>query len=261
MSETSGQTPVLPWQNVKLQLVVGAGAIGCWVGAQLIRAGLSVAFLARAEGAKQLAAGLLLSDYAEPNFQLRADQYAVYSDWTALTSAAERVEMVLLAVKSTATAELAALLAKHLPHVPVFSLQNGVENVAALRAVGLTVVPGMVPFNVSLMFETSPAEPATTQTPSTHWHRGTQGLIAYETPKPGAKGDAIRAWFADVQARGVVLQAYEELLPVQWGKLILNLNNPINALSNLPLVAQLSDRSYRLARGPARASSRWHRTC
>jgi 2-dehydropantoate 2-reductase len=33
--------------------------------------------------------------------------------------------------------------------------------------------------------------------------------------------------------------------PVQWAKLVLNLNNPINALSNLPLKAQLSERAYR----------------
>jgi 2-dehydropantoate 2-reductase len=32
---------------------------------------------------------------------------------------------------------------------------------------------------------------------------------------------------------------------VQWGKLLLNLNNPVNALSELPLQAQLRNRDYR----------------
>jgi len=32
---------------------------------------------------------------------------------------------------------------------------------------------------------------------------------------------------------------------VQWGKLLLNLNNPVNALSGLPLRTQLMDRGYR----------------
>ncbi|OYU46120.1 MAG: hypothetical protein CFE44_03825 [Burkholderiales bacterium PBB4] len=32
---------------------------------------------------------------------------------------------------------------------------------------------------------------------------------------------------------------------VQWGKLLLNLNNPVNALSDLPLRTQLMDRDYR----------------
>jgi len=32
---------------------------------------------------------------------------------------------------------------------------------------------------------------------------------------------------------------------VQWGKLLLNLNNPVNALSDLPLREELSQRAYR----------------
>jgi 2-dehydropantoate 2-reductase len=35
------------------------------------------------------------------------------------------------------------------------------------------------------------------------------------------------------------------MLPVQWAKLLLNLNNPINALSNLPLKAELSQLAFR----------------
>ena len=33
---------------------------------------------------------------------------------------------------------------------------------------------------------------------------------------------------------------------VQWGKLLLNLNNALNALSGLPLATQLADRRWRL---------------
>ncbi len=33
---------------------------------------------------------------------------------------------------------------------------------------------------------------------------------------------------------------------VQWGKLLLNLNNPINALSNVPLLDELLDRNFRV---------------
>src|SRR6185369_10175275 len=35
------------------------------------------------------------------------------------------------------------------------------------------------------------------------------------------------------------------MAPVQWAKLVLNLNNAVNALSNLPLQAQLSERAFR----------------
>jgi 2-dehydropantoate 2-reductase len=36
-----------------------------------------------------------------------------------------------------------------------------------------------------------------------------------------------------------------DMLAVQWGKLLLNLNNPVNALSDLPLRDELMDRDYR----------------
>jgi len=46
-------------------------------------------------------------------------------------------------------------------------------------------------------------------------------------------------------AAGLPLVQRSDLLPVQWAKLLLNLNNSINALSGLPLKEQLSQRDYR----------------
>jgi 2-dehydropantoate 2-reductase len=37
------------------------------------------------------------------------------------------------------------------------------------------------------------------------------------------------------------------MVPVQWGKLLVNLNNPVNALSGLSLREELADRNYRRA--------------
>jgi 2-dehydropantoate 2-reductase len=42
---------------------------------------------------------------------------------------------------------------------------------------------------------------------------------------------------------------------VLWGKLLLNLNNPVNALSGLPLRAQLLDRDYRLVTAALQAEA------
>lgn len=44
---------------------------------------------------------------------------------------------------------------------------------------------------------------------------------------------------------GLRLKLHADLKPVLWGKLLLNLNNPVNALSGLPLRAQLLDAGYR----------------
>jgi 2-dehydropantoate 2-reductase len=69
------------------------------------------------------------------------------------------------------------------------------------------------------------------------FHRATSGDIVIER-------DA-----ADTAARlsvpGLVMRLTSDIAGVQWGKLLVNLNNAINALSGLPLREQLSDREWR----------------
>ncbi|MFG5408998.1 ketopantoate reductase C-terminal domain-containing protein [Piscinibacter sakaiensis] len=70
-------------------------------------------------------------------------------------------------------------------------------------------------------------------------HRGTAGeLAAEDDPR-------LRPWVPVFAAAGVPLRLVADLQPLQWGKLLLNLNNPVNALSGLPLRAQLLDAGYR----------------
>jgi 2-dehydropantoate 2-reductase len=138
---------------------------------------------------------------------------------------------VLLAVKSQATAEAAAQLARQVPAgTPVLSLQNGVGNCAAGRAAApaLAWIPGMVGFNVVR------AGPG-------HWHRASWGDLAAQ------RHGALEPWLPLFEAAGLPLQLHADLLPVQWGKLLLNLNNPVNALSGLPLRQQLLDRDLRIS--------------
>jgi 2-dehydropantoate 2-reductase len=108
-------------------------------------------------------------------------------------------------------------------------MQNGVSNAAAAQAAApaLAVRPGMVPYNVA---ELAPG----------HYHRGTSGVLAAQDDP------ALRAWLPRFAAAGVPLQLHGDLAPLQWGKLLLNLNNAVNALSGLPLRAQLLQRDYRL---------------
>jgi 2-dehydropantoate 2-reductase len=138
--------------------------------------------------------------------------------------------LVLLAVKSGATAEAAAQLGAALPSgTAVVSMQNGLSNTATAQAAApaLRVLAGMVPFNIA---ELGPG----------HYHRGTAGELA-------AQDDAVlRTQLADFRRAGLTLQLHADLRAVQWGKLLLNLNNPVNALSGLPLRTQLMDRGYRL---------------
>jgi 2-dehydropantoate 2-reductase len=137
--------------------------------------------------------------------------------------------LVLLAVKSGATAQGAAQLAAALPAgTPVVSMQNGLGNADVARAVApaLHWLAGVVPFNVATL---APG----------HFHRGTGGELAVQDDA------ALRACAADFERAGLPLQLHADLRAVQWGKLLLNLNNPVNALSGRALRAQLMDRGYR----------------
>jgi 2-dehydropantoate 2-reductase len=71
------------------------------------------------------------------------------------------------------------------------------------------------------------------------FHRGTTGQLAVKDDP------VIRPWVAVFERSGVPIDRYPDMLAVQWGKLLLNLNNPVNALSGLPLRAELMQRGYR----------------
>lgn len=201
--------------------VVGAGAVGCYVGGCLRTAGVDVRFIGRPRMLQALRAhGLRTSDLEGRQHHVPAAHLAL-SD----TPPAEPM-LVLLCVKSGATAEAARRVA---PGSVLVSLQNGISNaaVAAAAAPALTVLPGMVPFNVA---ELGPG----------HVHRGTEGRLAVQDHP------VFDAWAPVFAAAGLPLARHADLRPVQWGKLLLNLNNPVNALSGLPLRAELLDRDCRV---------------
>jgi 2-dehydropantoate 2-reductase len=105
-------------------------------------------------------------------------------------------------------------------------LQNGVANAATLRerVPARKVLAAMVPFNVIAAGEG-------------RFHRATSGDIVIER-------DA-----ANIAARlavpGLAMRPTDDIAGVQWGKLLVNLNNAINALSGLPLREQLARRDWR----------------
>jgi 2-dehydropantoate 2-reductase len=137
------------------------------------------------------------------------------------------VGVVLVTVKSTDTAGIADLIARHAPpDAVIVSLQNGVGNVVVLRErlPGRRVLAGMVPFNVIALGEG-------------RFHRATSGDIVIEQDQAGTA--------AQLSVAGLTIRASDNIVGVQWGKLLLNLNNALNALSDLPLREQLAQRAWR----------------
>ena len=207
-------------------LVMGAGTIGCWLGGRLQAAGVPVVFVGRPRVLAALREhGLTLTDLDAHRSHLPAQALALHEN----VPAGIAPSLVLLAVKSGATAEAAAALASALPAgTPVVSMQNGLGNVATAQAAapGLRWLAGMVPYNVA---EIAPG----------HFHRGTAGMLAAQDDP------ALREHAAAFARAGLALQLHKDLRAVQWGKLLLNLNNPVNALSGKPLREELMDRGYR----------------
>lgn len=205
---------------------MGAGSIGCWLGGRLQAAGVPVTLVGRPRVLDALRTqGLTLTDRDGGRAHVPAATLRLHGDIPPGMAPA----LVLLCVKSGATEEAARRLGERLPAgTPVLSMQNGLSNVPTAQhtAPSLKWLPGMVPYNVA---ELAPG----------HFHRGTDGLLA-------AQDDAaLRKWLPHFQAAGLPLALYDDLRAVQWGKLLLNLNNAVNALSGLPLRAQLLDRDLR----------------
>jgi 2-dehydropantoate 2-reductase len=135
--------------------------------------------------------------------------------------------VVLVTVKSADTAGMADIIARNAPpDVVVVSLQNGVGNATVLRnrLPGRRVLGGMVPFNVITAGEG-------------RFHRATSGDIVIE------QDDADTA--AKLSVPGLNMRPTGNIDGVLWGKLLLNLNNALNALADLPLRRQLAQRSWR----------------
>ena len=119
--------------------VLGAGAVGCYFGGMLARAGAPVTLIGRRPHVVAITAdGLYLESR---NFQ----QHIPVSASTNV-EAAHGADVVLFCVKTVDTESAANTLAPHLAHgATVVSLQNGVDNVERIRSyVHGNVVPAVV---------------------------------------------------------------------------------------------------------------------
>ncbi|CEJ15600.1 2-dehydropantoate 2-reductase [bacterium YEK0313] len=216
-------------------VIVGAGAVGCHVGGRLAAAGEKVVFVARPQMAEDLARhGLVVSDLDGWQAALAPADLTVVAS-VAEAAAALPSALVLLTTKGGATAAAAGDIgAAFAAGTPVLSLQNGVDNVGRIRAAAAALVPiaGMVPFNVVLSRQADGRRRA---------HRATSGVLTAEDHP------ATRAALPAFARAGLGLFLSRDMAAVQWGKLLLNLNNPVNALSGLPLREELMDAGYRRA--------------
>jgi len=207
--------------------ILGAGSVGCFIGGAWAALGLDVTFIGRPKLSADIDEhGLTLTDYSGWQAHLPPGDV----DYRCGPEGLGDAKVIALTVKSGSTAEAAAEIAAHAtPGALVISFQNGISNVEVLEQ-GLggrfEIARGMVEYNVAYLGEG-------------HFHKGVAGDL-YAARRAGTRA------LADAVGEGpAALKLSDKMLGLAWGKLLINLNNAINALSGKTLIDELKSRDYR----------------
>ena len=195
--------------------VMGAGAVGCYYGGMLARAGHSVTLIARPTHVEAM---------RRDGLRLQAltfdEQVAVQA--TADPDGVRDADVVLFCVKSTDTeAAGQAMRARLAPHALVLSLQNGVDNAPRLAEVlGRPVVPAVVYVAAGM------AGPGHVQ------HHGRGELVI--SPCPGAE-TLVQNFVHECAKAGVGVTVSDQVAGELWVKLVINCAyNALSALTRQP---------------------------
>jgi 2-dehydropantoate 2-reductase len=202
--------PGTPLQLGKIA-VMGAGAVGCYYGGMLARAGHDVTLIGRAQHVEAVRkSGLRVQTSAfDERVPMRASEEP---------SAIRGAKLVLFSVKSPDTEKAGAALAPYLePDAAILSLQNGVDNAERLAAtLGRDVIPAVVYVAVEM------AGPGHVK------HNGRGELVIGPSPASAR----IAAAFA---AAGVPVEVSDNVIGALWAKLIVNCAyNALSAITQLP---------------------------
>jgi 2-dehydropantoate 2-reductase len=191
--------------------VMGAGAVGCYYGGMLARAGHAVTLIGRSQHVDAMRRNGLFMD-------MQSFQGHVPVEASTEAKAVRDAKVVLFCVKSTDTESAATQMASHLrPDALVLGLQNGVDNAERLRAVLSQEVCPTVVYVAAEM-----AGPGRVK------HHGRGELVI----APTAGSRALVTLFAEA---GVAVQVSDDVAGALWAKLIANCAyNALSAISQLP---------------------------
>lgn len=207
-------------------VILGAGSIGCFVGAAWQLAGFPVTFIGRPRLSKDIDLhGLTISDHSG----MRAHLAPGAVDYRCGPEALGDADVILVAVKSGGTAEAASEIDQHgRDGATVLSFQNGISNVEVLEQ-GLRgrfeVVRGMVGYNVVYLGDG-------------RFHKAVAGNLWSERR-------GLTEAIAERVSEPAALKLSDNMIGLAWGKLLINMNNAVNALSGRPLRGELQNRDYR----------------
>ena len=206
--------------------IVGAGAVGCYFGGMLARAGAPVTLVGRPAGIEAIQAnGLRLEsiDFTE-NISVASS--------TDIAGASES-DLVMLAVKTLDTETAARAVAPHLsPDAVLLSLQNGVDNIERIRrATGIEAVATAVYVAAAMTG------------PGVVRHSGRGDLIIGNLPGQSRSLKPIRVTFERARIPCVLSENIEGEL---WAKLVMNCAyNAVSALTRQKYGLLVADTTIR----------------
>jgi 2-dehydropantoate 2-reductase len=192
--------------------VMGAGAVGCYFGGMLARAGHDVTLIARPQHVEAIRRDGLRMDTKTFDEQVRVNAVTQ-------ASGAQGADLVLFCVKSMATEEAGRELKPFLrPDTLVLCLQNGVDNAERLR----TALPEHAVAAAVVYVATEMAGPGHLK------HHGRGELVIEPTSGSEAAAQALRA-------AGVPTELSDNVRGALWLKLIINCAyNPVSAIAQKP---------------------------
>ena len=194
--------------------VMGAGAVGCFFGGMLARAGHDVVLIGRPQHVEAIARDGLRLEAQQFDERIGAPHLTASTEASAVAGA----ELVLFCVKSTDTESAGAAMQAHLgAQTLVLTLQNGADNAERLR----TVIPQDVAAAV-VYVATEMAGPGHVR------HHGRGELVI----EPSRSSEAVVRTLIDA---GVPTEISPNVRGALWAKLIVNCAyNALSAITQLP---------------------------
>jgi 2-dehydropantoate 2-reductase len=197
--------------------VLGAGAVGCYYGGMLARAGHAVTLVGRPAHVEAFKAKGLRFEGLNFDETIRVQA-------STAAAAVEGCRLVLFCVKSTDTEQAAAQVAPHLDdEALVVNLQNGVDNAERIQA---RIAQPVIPAAVYVACEMAG--------PGHLRHHGRGDLVIGELVAnlPAGALERVKAWF---EGAGVPTAISDNVAGELWAKLVVNCAyNALSAISQLP---------------------------
>jgi 2-dehydropantoate 2-reductase len=213
-------------------VVLGAGAVGCYFGGMLARAGHGVTLVARAEHVAAIAQHGLHMDCQ------RFQEYVAVSASTDLAVVAQ-ADLILLCVKSPDTTKTIEAIKPYLQkHTAILSLQNGVDNCERIRAVVDNSVIAAVVYVATIM-----AGPGRLK----HLGRGELAIGQSDALQQTADTVSQLAELATLLTKGGVPCAVSsDIRKDQWSKFLVNCSyNAISAIGQFTYGQMVKTESVR----------------